>query len=187
MRFVFVFSIVAVLAAPRCSAQIRGTVEFSPVVGSYVAMAPLPSGCFDVCFPVKENTSIALGGRVAAWVDKRIAVEGSLLYSASSPADVVASSVRALVSVARRPGIWAYVVGGPAFVGLWGYPYAGADRRLDLGGVVGGGVHLRVAPSIALRAELEQYFYSFAEHNQRDLFLSLGLSVASRIGSATTP
>lgn len=187
MRLVFLFSIFAVVATPRCSAQIRGTLEFSPVVGSYVAIAPLPYGCFDVCFPVKQNTSIALGGRVAAWVDKRIAVEGSLLYSPSAPADVIASSVRALVSVTRGPGIWAYVIGGPAFVGLWGYQYAGADARLDLGGVVGAGVHLRVAPSMALRAELEQYFYSFAEHNQRDLFLSLGLSVASRIGSAPTP
>ena len=33
---------VAVLAAPPCSAQARGTVELSPVVGIYLPSAQLP-------------------------------------------------------------------------------------------------------------------------------------------------
>jgi hypothetical protein len=48
------------------------------------------------------------------------------------------------------------------------------------GGVVGAGTHLRVARSLAVRAELEQYLYSIDGHHQRDLLFSLGLSASSK-------
>jgi hypothetical protein len=179
------------LAAPPCSAQVTGTLEFSPVVGTYVARSQLPYGCYSlsvsVCSPVQQRTAIAVGGRMAAWITKRIAVEGSLWYSPSSPADVVATSMRVLLRLTGGARTWVYVVGGPAFVGLRGYTYAGSTGGLDRGGVVGIGGHFRVARSLALRAEVEQYRYSFQTYRQQDFFLSLGLSVASRIGSAATP
>ena len=175
-----------VLAGARCSAQAWGTVEFSPVAGAYLSTAELPYGCFHValpnpCTPPKQSTTVAVGGRLTAWLSRGIAVEGSLWDSPSSPANVVAGSARLLLGLTPRSGTRVYIVGGPAFVRLFGYDYASSIAGIDLGSVVAVGAHVRVAPSLALRTELEQYVYSYAEHRQRDLFLSLGLSLAPRI------
>lgn len=42
-------------------------------------------------------------------------------------------------------------------------------------------------PSVTLRAEVEDYVYSYQGYHQQDFSLSVGLSIASQIGSATTP
>jgi hypothetical protein len=93
--------------------------------------------------------------------------------------------MRALVRTGGA-GTWAYLVGGPAFVGRSGEAFATLSGTA-LGGVVGVGAHLRVANALALRAEVEDYLYSVQWYHQQDFSLSVGLSVASRIGSATTP
>jgi len=204
----------AVLTGPRCAAQVKGTLEFSPIVGTYIPIAHLPPQNFP-CLPEvscqssrHQSTAIAVGARMTAWVNQRIAVEGSLWYSPSAvtgefsssfngapleqstndvPAQIVAANARILVSLTRRAGTWAYLVGGPALVDRFGDAYAGADGTARAGGVVGAGAHVRVARSLAIRAELEQYLYSYRGSFQRDLVLSVGLSAASRIGSAATP
>jgi hypothetical protein len=96
-------------------------------------------------------------------------------------------NVRVLVSLIRGAGTWAYVAGGPAFVGRFGdagSDFAGTAR---LGGVIGAGAHFRVARALALRADVEDYLYSVQGYHQQDFVLSVGLSVASRIGNAATP
>jgi hypothetical protein len=52
------------------------------------------------------------------------------------------------------------------------------------GGVVGIGAHLRLASSLALRAEVADYLYSVNTFLQQDFLLSVSLSLASRIGPA---
>jgi hypothetical protein len=145
---------------------------------------------------------------VTAWVNRSIALEGSLWYSPSSatgefssslngvpldretntaPAQILATNVRVLVSLTRGAARWVYVAGGPAIIGRFGdarTDFAGTAR---LGGVVGAGAHFRVARALALRADVEDYLYSVQGYHQQDFSLSVGLSVASQIGGATTP
>ena len=204
------------LAAQPCSAQATRTVEFSPLIGAYVPTAQLPGepiGCWAVAglscrSSRQQNSAIALGGRASVWVGKGIALEGSLWYSPSTitgeistslngallsretsegPAGVVATNVRLLVSLTRGAGSWAYVVGGPALVSRFGDAHADFPGIARFGGMVGAGAHLRVARSLAIRAEVEQYLYSVQGYHQQDFVLSVGLSVASRVVSAPTP
>jgi hypothetical protein len=142
----------------------------------------------------EQHSAVAFGGRVTAWVAKRVAVEGSLLYSPSSvtgstsgqSSTMIASDVRVLVGTRGRDA-WAYLLAGPAFVARFGDAYASATGSGRLGGVVGLGADLRVGRSLGIRAEAEQYLYSFQGYHQQDFILSVGLSVAPRIGSGTTP
>ena len=199
----------AIVAAPRAAAQVR--VTLSPVVGVYLPNGRLPAepapvrlcakgvpGCYYNDFPTlgspELHSAVALGGRVTGWVNKRVAVEGSLWYSSSSvtgstsggSSTIVASDLRVLVGTRGRDA-WAYLLAGPAFIARFGDAYASATGSGRLGGVVGLGADLRVARSLGIRAEAEQYLYSFQGYHQQDFVLSVGLSVAPRIGSATTP
>jgi hypothetical protein len=204
---VFLCSVLAVLAAPQCSAQVRGTVEVSPIMGVYLPsgqLPPEPSACRCIkgapcsCDPTpqprEQHSAIALGGRMTGWVNQRIAVEGSLWYSPSpitgpttgGPAAIMTGNVRVLVRTGGA-GTWAYLVGGPTFVGRFGDAYGAGTGTGRFGGVVGVGAHLRVARALAVRAEVEDYLYSVQRYHQQGFSLSLGLSVASRIGRATTP
>jgi hypothetical protein len=171
---------ISIFAALRCSAQARGTVEFSPVVGAYFPTSQFQSVCFSdgpnrqpIGCPTAQTTALALGGRVTAWASKRIAVEGSLWHSPSTPTDdIVTGDVRILLSFFGRNGSWAYMVGGPAF--------ASHEHGGGFAGVVGAGAHFRVAPRLAIRAEFEEYLSSLEGHSQWDHFLSLGVSVVLR-------
>ena len=207
----------ALLAAPRCQAQVRGTVSLSTPVGVYIPTASLPPR-FAHCLPEvicrisrQQSSAVVLGGRVTAWFNPRLALEGSVLYSPSpvateftssfpngallaretsqATAAVVATSVRVLVSPVPVTRLWVYMVGGPAFVSRSGDAYSDWSGTTRFGGVVGAGAHLRVARSLALRAELEQYLYSLDGHHQRDVYLSLGLSLVSQVQvtRASTP
>lgn len=196
----------AIIAAPRSSAQVRATV--SPVVGVYLPNGRLPAEhpgylcpkgvpCPYYDFPTgspEQHSAVAFGGRVTAWVVKQVAVEGSLWYSPSSvtgstsgrSSTIIASDVRLLVGTRGRDD-WAYLLAGPAFVARFGDAYTTTTGSGRLGAVVGLGVDLRVARSLGIRAEAEQYLYSVQGYHQQDFVLSVGLSVASRIGGAPTP
>jgi hypothetical protein len=128
----------------------------------------------------EANTAVALGGRVTAWLDKRIAIEGSLWHApatSSDDNDVLAGHVRVFWGVIGGGNMRAYLVGGPAFVHR-------AQQTTGLAGVIGAGAHFRVAPGIAIRTEIEEYRYSqqgdpqYPADPQWDLLMSLGLSFA---------
>jgi hypothetical protein len=188
---------VAVLDAPRCVAQSRGTFEFSPVVGANLPHSQLhrntlcewiESG-FAGCSR-EANIGFALGGRVTAWLAKRLAIEGSLWHASATSFlhddDVLAGHVRVLWRVIGGGSMWAYVVGGPAFVRQQTTtPAFVSQHTTSLAGAIGAGAHLRVAPGIAIRTEVEEYYHSsqwvdfpFPADPQWDLMMSLGLSFA---------
>jgi hypothetical protein len=156
---VLLAQVLAVLAAPRCFAQVRGTVELSPIVGMYLPSAQLPPVPPDpVCFVKgiphpyglrctpsvqRQSSVVALGASVATWVNRRIAIDGSVRYAPSSvpgecggPAGVVASDVRFLVST-RGAGVRCGVRGAAS--GDTG-PAQGAPRPV----LARGGKHRRV-------------------------------------------
>jgi len=192
----------AILTPPPCSAQVKGTVELSSMVGIYrpsaqsfttpsIFLCPKGALCPNVSAQDHPHSAIVFGGRVTGWISERVALEGSMSYShgfVSTPttparASIVTTDVRVLVST-RGTRTWAYLAGGPAMVGRFGDAFTTSTGR---GGVVGVGAHLRVVRSLALRAEVEDYLYSLDGNPQQDVSLSLGLSFTSRIGSAETP
>jgi hypothetical protein len=117
-----------------------------------------------------RQIAVALGGRVTTWVTNRIALDGSLWYSPSTRTDnFVAPNLRVLLGLIRGRGTLVYVAGGAAFVSH--------THGASNGAVVGGGAHLHVVPSLAVRAEFEQYFFSYRGSPERDRVVSLGLSV----------
>jgi hypothetical protein len=216
MKLVLVFFILAVLVVPPSSAQVRGTVELSSVAGSFVPTTQLPLEPI-ACLAIaglscnssrQQRTSIVFGGRATAWVNRWIALEGTVWYSPNTitdefsssqngvvlgqetreaAANIMAADVRVMVSPVRSRRLWAYVAGGPALVGRFSDAY-GLTGNPRLAGVVGAGARLRVARSLAIRAEVAQYHYSVQGYAQRDFLLSLGFSLASqlRIGNAAT-
>jgi len=184
-----VLSIVfAILAVPRCAAQVRGTVEVSPLVGPYRYKQSYGCffGCMTIngepvepcgCAPPGWKTTAVLGGRVTGWLSRSTALEGTLLCSPSSAVDnPVIGSARGLVRFAPHARLWAYAVGGPALV-----------RFSD--GVSGGHTfHMGGVPSLGFRAEVERYLYSTEEsqvHNT--LFATFALSAAVRAGTWGPP
>ena len=205
---VALFLAAAILAPPKCATQVSGTLEFSPVVGAYhptteLSRQRLGSVPEVAIYQTRQNAAAAaLGGRLTAWANRWIAFEGSAWYAwapviqevtsswlgppipperlEDAPGGVVGSDVRLLVCLPPVAGMRVFVVGGGAFVSH------GGDGA-GWGGVVGAGSRLRVARSLALRAELAQYLYSVQGLHQRDLVVSLGLSYATRISRAAAP
>jgi hypothetical protein len=148
-------------------------VELSPVVAAYFPTAAFQGACFEGPCPLKKYVAIAFGGRVTAWVSRRLAVEGSVEQSPSTREDnIVAGSVRMLLRLTHVGTTWGYVVAGPALV----YHRVGAGTT-RLGGVVGGGAHVGLARRVAIQAGLEEYRSSLLGEPRWDLFSSLGLSI----------
>ena len=189
----------AMLVAPHCMAQQRGTVEIAAIVGNY-----FPSDAFDSqqqhsCFlsscgpgvppdAVKQR-SFAPGGRITAWLRRRLAVEATGEYSSSTSVDdIFAASLRGVFALVRAGATAVYLAGGPAAVfhnvATWA-PHPTYDDPYTLqwmshsaaGGVVGAGLHIRTSPALALRADYEEYFSSLDGKTQRDPFFSFGVSL----------
>jgi len=112
---------------------------------------------------------------VTAWVNQRIGIDASLRYTPGRPThDLVAASVGMQWRLVGGLDSWAYVVGGPAFISN----QDGGNVDVGVGGVVGGGAHVRVARRLAIRAEFDGFVTSQRYGTQWDPFLSLGLSIA---------
>jgi hypothetical protein len=104
-------------------------------------------------------------------------------------ADVMAISLRLVASIVRKGRMVAYVLAGPAFLRHDGDVYTSNNvaPTHDQGAVFGLGVRARLAPSTAVRVELEDYAYTIGLTNsygnfayrtmQNDVVLSVGLSV----------
>jgi len=195
---------VCLAIAPRSSAQVRS--EFTPFVGLYLPTANVIDNQFSPqcsCqLSEKQRTSFALGGRVAAWISDRFAFEGSLAYSPSGITQtasgfgsgntsgyIATGSARLLVGLGPRVlKTSLYVGGGLGLVAHGGDAYSGVSGTTRFGAVVAGGVRFKVTPSLAVRAELEDYLFSArftdtssgtqtASKFQNDLVLSLGLPI----------
>jgi hypothetical protein len=194
---------VSLAITPRSFAQVR--FEFTPFVGLYLPTSNVIDQFSTACscqLSVKQKTNFAVGGRVAAWVSDRLAVEGSFGYSGSgvtakaagfgsadTSANIVTGSARLLVGLGP-PALNTsfYLSGGLGLVAHGGDAYTGTSGTTRVGAVAGVGARFKVAPSLAVRAELEDYLFSaqFSATSgggqtnskfQNDLVLSLGLAI----------
>jgi len=149
---------------------------------------------------MRQETSPAVGGRITAWLNNRTGIDLSVGYSGSrarvpstslrdTSASIVAGSARVLVNLTPRMVRTSfYVAAGASFVAHGGDAYAALNAsRLAydvlIGSTTGWGPVLGVvtrfmlAPSLAIRADLEDHHYKISGGGfQNDLVFSLGLS-----------
>ena len=170
------------LSAAPCLAQAPGTWEITLSGGLYIPGDLFqPSGaCFgsdpalSPCPLPPTHSVFAGGGRVTAWVSKRIAIEGAVEYSTSTAADdITAGNVRVLFGLAHTGKTWWYLTSGPAVVS-----HTGRGGNVGFGGVLGGGAHIGVTPRLALRAEFEEYLSYANGESYRDPFWLVGVAIA---------
>lgn len=127
----------------------------------------------------EQESAIAFGGRITAWLRESFAIEGSFTYALSdgeieiddqevsddafvTDANVWFGSVKALYRFVPGPAsIWAIHFGaGPALISRGGDAFDDADGTTDIGGVLDVGATFNVAPTVAIRIDVEDYLYS---------------------------
>jgi len=149
----------------------------------------------------KQGAAPVLGGRITAWFFGRVGAELSLEYAPSPLADSVTQQAASVVTMSGRLVVTVlpvtarfspYVAGGWARVAHGGTAYqtlaqgnGGSVMAASWGPVAAVGMRYRVTPTLALRAEAEDYIYSVtydtgfdAPPRQGDLLFTLGLSIA---------
>jgi len=184
-----------------------GQFEVTAYGGGYAPTADVMSGAGFACIvpeivqwpcgsPVKQQTAPVVGGRVTDWLSTRVAVEGSIGYAPSGvrvpgrSSHIMTGGLWLLVSVKpRASGASVYFTGGVGAVAHGGDWYATMLGTTGWGPVVGVGARFRGGPTLAIRAGLEDYLYTFSPHYppgvfgaptgsqfQNDLVFSLGLT-----------
>lgn len=188
-----------VLVTP-CAAQ--GRVEVSPFVGYYVPSSSVigaaNSSPGDTKTHVNQNAAATVGARITVSVSPRVALDASFEGSTSvasavvwgGSGDVHTRSARVLVRLTSPASpAWVGLVGGVAQVQHSGTAYSvlGMDTRSS-GVVAGAAARLWLGRALALRAELNDFIYTFKgarstvttggnNPSQHDLSISLGLSL----------
>jgi len=197
---------------PRAPAQGIGSTavprvrfEITPFVGVYLPTASIIDQFTLACgceVSLKQKTNVAVGGRVADWLNDRVAIEASVEYSGSgvratyggsvsadTSANIVAGSAQLLIGLPPRLlSASFYVSGGVGLVAHGGGGYAGTNGTTRFGGVLGAGTRFNIGRSLAVRAEAEDYVFSatFTDPTtgtgtnarfQNDLVFSLGLAM----------
>jgi hypothetical protein len=151
-------------------AKAQAQLQFAPYVGLYWPTSILASGGGEI---LKQQSSVTLGMRVTRWWPGRLGVEGTVGY-APSPlwssqygltfrAHVLTISAKAFVRV-TSPGAWAalHVGGGVGLVGHGGDAYRPwyVGPRTFVGGVANARVDMKLARSVALQLDAEDFIYS---------------------------
>jgi len=171
-----------------------------------------------------QKVAPVFGARVTAWVRERVALDLSVGYlrtgvtrhgllaeipegvrvgptatDTSGTANITTGSARVLIGLTPRSyRASLYVAAGLAFVAHGGEAYSHVVGNTGWGPVIGAVGRWQVAPALALRAEVDDYVYTFSgtavtspptyslgvvagnysSRLQHDFVLSLGLSVA---------
>jgi hypothetical protein len=181
-------TVAAIALTHPTSAQARRRVEIAPAVGAFVPSGGVPipwdPGCPDYCTSpsLSETRTVAVGGRVTAWLGKHGAVEASIFYGPSGVADlsdytgqrpntysefqvkgnVVLTSLRAVLNVAAPvPTASVLLMAGPAVIHQFGGGWPDWNSPTWYGGVVGIGLDVHRGHALLFRAAIEDYVYRF--------------------------
>ncbi len=170
------------------------TIEFTPFIGAFV---PVNSAIDDrdVELRFDHSASLALGGRMALWIEDALALEGAFAHLPSDVSDqtfgpdarIWAASGRLLYRLdGPTDDVRLHLGAGFAVIGHEGDAYASFGGTTDLGVVLDVGARYRLGPRLALRFDLEDHLSeaSFTPNAvletdsrlQNDLVISVGLA-----------
>jgi hypothetical protein len=208
------------LAHPT-NAHAQRRIEIAPALGAYVPTHHLPLGPGDIFFvggacrgggppcppavPESQTRTVAVGGRVTAWLSNRAAIETSFRYAASGVkfvsatpelvdstvvqrGTIIVADLRLLLALAPQARSKSLIfMGGPAVIRRSGDVYADVRGTTSPGGVLGVGLDIHPGHRVGLRAQIDDYLYTvkFASGTgpevgswrfQQDVVLSLSLN-----------
>lgn len=163
---------------PNARAQVP--LDISPYAGSFVPIRSMfvqnnplvPWDGYGTGTTVALQKTIAVGGRLTVWPERRFGIEATFGYAPSGftglgcrvPAcnegHVVTASAKVvvpLIGVTSRRSF--YLGGGVGLVDLGGRAYNGVAVTTSVAGIVGAGVELKVASGGAVRIEADDYLF----------------------------
>jgi len=189
------------LLASGLSAQ-GTTIELTPFVGGFIptkALGRIPilgAGSQVVNILGEATTTGAFGGRVTVTRGGRFGVEGSYFYAGSDlrvtvgpiatvlDGEVQGGSLKGVYRATNAmTGTDLLVAAGLSAVNHSGRAYTYASDQLDVGGVVGAGLHIVMSPMVTLRFDGEAYLYSWSatpllgSRMQTDVLMTVGLGL----------
>ena len=197
LAFVFAGATPAMAQLPRF--------EIEPYAGAYIPLTNLISEeiLLDE-LTAKQKTSLAIGGRLTAWLTGPVGLEGNFMYAFSdaessdgtetsdTTAHVYAADARLVfrIGVPVAP-VSFHINGGIALIGRGGDAYEEVTQgKTDVGGVVGLGTRIKLPGMFAIRVDADGFVYqseltiqdedlgefTFDKQWQADLVLSAGVA-----------
>ena len=185
VRFVVLLAF-AIFVVPPTAAQSRPRVEIALALGRYTPTGQTPNnilyGCPTYCglqLSIKQQSAVAVGGRMTAWLANRAGIEASLWYSPSgvskvgqyslgslnqvSGGDIVAATARVVLSLpAQTRTLSVLIMGGPAVIHRSGDYWARWQSTTRVGGSFGIGLDIHPGHRFSVRAGIEDYVYEFS-------------------------
>ena len=192
----------ALLVSPAWG-QKRRRIEFTPFVGGLIPTTRLGAiripglGSTPIQVTGEMLTAGGFGGRATVYGPGRLGVEGTYFmagndmriavgpFNQTLKATVQGGSVK-LVYEATAAGTGTDLVlsGGVSAIKHGGIAFQFAREQLDIGGVVGGGLHIVMSPMVTLRFDGDLYVYrwsaglpGFSSRTQSDFMLTAGLGL----------
>lgn len=190
----------AVAAVPVARAQ-AVHVEVTPFIGAFIPTAALglvrvrPLGP-TITNKAEMTSSMTLGGRIDVYSRGRVGVQGMYFHSSGGMRTTngpVPFTPKAVVqggavkvnyqATAAQTGTDLVLSLGVSGISHSGAAFALDGNNFDMGGVVGGGLHIVVSPTVTLRFDGDLLLYRFASAalfprtTQSDLMISAGLGL----------
>ncbi len=191
----------AMLVSPA-AAQKRRRIELTPFVGGLIPTGQLGAirvpglGSTPVQVTAEMLTAGGFGGRATIYGPGRLGVEGTYFMSGNDmriavgpfnrtfDADVQGGSIKAVFEATTGgTGTDLVLSGGVSGIKHGGTAFALASDQFDIGGVLGGGLHITMSPTVTLRFDGDFYMYrwsagpGFASRTQTDFMMTAGLGL----------
>ena len=197
----------AIALAHPASAQARRKVEIAPALGAYAPTGRLPifRGTTHVCYGdanggcrpnvLSAKATVAVGGRVTAWLSNRAAIEGSFWYAPSGvtgfvqgdvdgAGSIVMADLRLVLNLVPHAPMSALLMAGPAVI----QRFSDFGKPTAVGGAVG--IALDVHPMrsgwmkslpgggrFGFRPAIEDHLYALGGKFQQDFVFSLSIGL----------
>ncbi len=191
----------AVLVCPAAAQKSR-RIEFTPFVGGLIPTGQLGAirvpglGSTPIQVTAEMLTGGGFGGRATVYGTGRLGVEGTYFRSGNDmriavgpfnrtfDANVQGGSLKAVFEATTGgTGTDLVLSGGLSGIKHGGTAFDLASDQLDIGGVVGGGLHIAMSSMVTLRFDGDLYIYrwsagpGFGLQTQSDFMMTAGLGL----------
>jgi hypothetical protein len=197
-RPLLLLALVTLSQAPL-AAQVQAELTYR--IGAFVALEDLTTAvdASGNSLATKQETNLAVGGRLGVWFVPFLGLESTVEYSRSgrtsflnnlsqstTSGHLLAASARGVLLLGQRDGGFALVLsGGGGLVDRGDETVDGLRIRTSLGPVAGAGLRINLSPTVQARVDVDGYTYrpEFIDtagqttngRRQYDLWITFGL------------